>query len=137
MEMWKAIAGFPLYEVSSEGRVRSIGAQVLSKNGAMRFAPPRMIRPSRKRTGYLEAKLFLDGERCFKLVHRLVLTAFVGPCPAGSEACHADGVRDNNRVENLRWDTRKGNHADRYGHGTIVRLFGAANPNSKLYRRAA
>jgi hypothetical protein len=52
-------------------------------------------------------------------LHRLILLAFVGPCPPGKECCHYDGDPANNRLENLRWDTRKSNAADRTRHGTM------------------
>lgn len=52
-------------------------------------------------------------------VARLVLQAFVGPCPPGMEACHfPDRDPTNNRIENLRWDTAAENYADRVVHGT-------------------
>lgn len=51
-------------------------------------------------------------------VHHLILQTFIGPRPSGMEACHYDGNGLNNRVENLRWDTRKNNHADKKRHGT-------------------
>jgi hypothetical protein len=54
-------------------------------------------------------------------VHRLVLTAFVGPCPIGMEGCHRDGDKANNRLSNLRWGTPKSNSEDRVRHGTQVR----------------
>lgn len=52
------------------------------------------------------------------IVHRAVLSAFVGDCP-GAHACHNDGDPRNCSLENLRWDTAKGNHADRWEHGTM------------------
>lgn len=63
-------------------------------------------------------------------VHRLVLEAFVGPCPPGMEACHNDGNPANNALTNLRWDTRQANAADRSLHGTAPK--GEARKNSKL-----
>ena len=53
-------------------------------------------------------------------VHRIVLAAFVGPCPDGMEGCHNDGNPANNRIENLRWDTHVSNMADKTTHGTIA-----------------
>lgn len=63
-------------------------------------------------------------------VHRLVLLAFVGPCPEGMEACHNDGDSTNNSLSNLRWDTPKNNHADKKKHGTVN--LGEENPSAKL-----
>ena len=54
-----------------------------------------------------------DGTIQSELVHRLILTAFTGPPPQGMEACHWDDIKDNNVLTNLRWDTPKGNAADR------------------------
>jgi len=51
-------------------------------------------------------------------VHRLVLLAFRGPCPPGHQCCHGNGVRTDNCLENLRWDTLSNNQADRKRHGT-------------------
>lgn len=51
-------------------------------------------------------------------VHRLVLEAFIGPCPDGMEACHNDGNGSNNNLSNLRWDTRIANAQDMVSHGT-------------------
>lgn len=55
-------------------------------------------------------------------VHRLVLLAFVGPCPPGMECCHADGDRTNNVLGNLRWDTSFNNHVDRKHHGNAAKV---------------
>lgn len=53
------------------------------------------------------------GKRVSKLVHRIVLEAFVGPCPDGMEGCHGpDSDKSNNRLSNLRWDTRTENNRD-------------------------
>ena len=63
-------------------------------------------------------------------VHRLILEAFHGPCPDGMESCHNNGIRSDNRVINLRWDTRKNNHADKHRHGT--RQVGERHGKAKL-----
>jgi hypothetical protein len=63
-------------------------------------------------------------------VHRLVLCAFLGSPPEKMEACHNDGVRTNNRLSNLRWDTRKANHQDKRKHGTYQE--GTRANNAKL-----
>lgn len=123
-ETWMPVVGFEeFYEVSDEGQVRSI-----PRRDRLGRSQGGKIRSARKdgRTAHLRVDLF-NGERSpsgkrgkahHRLVHRLVLEAFVGPCPEGMEACHWDGDPTNNRLENLRWDTRSENHRDAARHGT-------------------
>lgn len=63
-------------------------------------------------------------------VHRLILEAFVGPCPPTLEACHGDNDRSNNAITNLRWDTRKANTEDRLRAGTSIK--GEKHPKATL-----
>lgn len=72
----------------------------------------RQLRPCPSRTGHLLVGISSGGKRVNMLVHRLVLEAFVGPCPEGMECCHNDGNPANNTPSNLRWDTRQGNVND-------------------------
>lgn len=58
------------------------------------------------------------GKFCWKLAHRLVLEAFVGPCPDGMECRHLNGNPSDNRVENLAWGTHRENMHDKFAHGT-------------------
>jgi hypothetical protein len=64
------------------------------------------------------------------MVHQLVAEAFIGACPEEMEVCHRDGNRANNALSNLRYDTRKNNHADKRLHGT--HLVGDTCPAAKL-----
>ncbi len=53
-------------------------------------------------------------------VHRLVLEAFVGPCPPGQQCRHLNDIPSDNRLENLRWGTPKENGEDRVRNGGAV-----------------
>lgn len=104
IEEWRPIPNSKGYEVSSVGRVRR---------------GKRHLKQWKIKAGYSYiGVMYLDGawKRC--RVHRLVLEAFVGPCPAGMIVCHNNGVRDDNRLENLRYDTAASNVRDMYKHGT-------------------
>lgn len=60
------------------------------------------------------------------MVHHIVLTTFVGPCPEGLECRHLDGVKTNCRLSNLAWGTVTENAEDRKKHrnfGPHVRLY--------------
>ncbi len=55
------------------------------------------------------------------LTHRLVLFAFVGPCPEGMECRHLDGDRSNANLTNLCWGTHEENASDTIRHGRVPR----------------
>jgi hypothetical protein len=76
-----------------------------------------VLKPDSK-AGYARVDLMLSGgAKAKKLVHVLVLEAFEGPCPAGMECRHYNGVRGDNRWPvNLRWGTKSENAADRRRH---------------------
>jgi len=63
-------------------------------------------------------------------IHRLVLETFVGPCPEGMECCHSNGIRNDNRLNNLRWGTKKENGKDKINHNNSLK--GELNHFAKL-----
>ena len=110
-ETWKPVVGFEgLYEVSDLGRVRSL----------LRVRP-KILQPGVGRGGYQIVSLYRRGTKKSKTVHALVLGSFVGPRKIGFECCHNNGVRNDNRLINLRYDTTAGNQRDRVPHGTSNR----------------
>jgi hypothetical protein len=114
-EHFRPIEGYPGYRVSRSGEIESSWtrhgrAVVLTET----WLP---LRPARRRWGHLTVNLSRDGKKTCRFVHRLVLEAFVGPCPAGLICCHNDGDPSNNDVANLRWDTHKANSDDMLKHG--------------------
>lgn len=120
-ETWLPVPGYEgRYEVSSLGGIRSLGWM---RHDGRHPIKPRVLTPfvDVTSTGYLYANLCIDGRAKKIAVHTLVLLAFVGPRPAGTVCCHGDGNRANPRLENLRWDTYKGNSADSIRHGTSAR----------------
>lgn len=127
IEIWKAIVGYPHYEVSNIGRVRST-----------RTGKTRILRLTKKQDKnrpcpiYLIASLITPtGDKKKKRVHRLVLEAFVGPAPSDKpHGCHIDGNSMNNWLPNLKWASAVSNEADKELHGT--KLFGTAIHNAKL-----
>ena len=129
IEEWRAIPGFiDRYEVSSRGQVRAW--RVLKSKGGAREA--RRMRGSTSR-GYRTVNLQDSwGNRRTLFVHKAVLLAFVGPRPLGHECRHLNGVRDDNRVENLAWGTPRENCEDKRAHGTLPE--GTDVSGSKLLR---
>jgi hypothetical protein len=79
----------------------------------------RKQRPNR--FGYMSVDLSKGGTLRTFHTHRLVVSAFIGAIPQGMDVCHNDGDPANNRLSNLRVDTRSGNVADMEKHGTKLR----------------
>ena len=120
IETWAPVPGYEdWYEVSDLGRVRSLDRVVyMFKNDRPLRKLGRILTPHPTlRAGHLVLGLSRDNHRWRVSVHRLVLLAFVGPCPPGMEACHGNGIPTDNRLENLRWDTQSANMLDRVAHG--------------------
>ncbi len=119
-----AFIGFPNYRVGTDGSVWSCAK---NKNVWKRLAD----RPDSK--NHLYASLSHKGKNRQIHVGRLVLLAFVGEPPPGTECCHGpDQNPHNNCLSNLRWDTHKKNMEDRTAQGRTARLVGEDNPAAVL-----
>lgn len=119
-ERWRKVPGHPGYEVSDQGRVRSLDREVWSRRSGgrlyRRFYRGKMLSPRLNTDGYrvvTMGNLWRDAR-----VPCLVLLAFRGPPPRGMEACHRDGVKSDDRLSNLKYDTHRNNLRDRAEHGT-------------------
>lgn len=118
-EEWRPIPGCDgRYEVSNLGRVRSRPRTTPGRwDTPMHFAG-RVLAQESVVGGYLRVGMRYGGRRHRELVHRLVLLAFVGPCPEGMEARHVDGNPTHNHVSNLAWGTHSENTYDQVSAGT-------------------
>ena len=114
IENWKPVVGYEgLYEVSDLGRMWSL--ERVNTRGYHRSG--QYLTPYLDEVGRPRVTLTSGTIRRTRHIHQLVLSAFVGPCPIGMEGCHNDGDAANNRLSNLRWDTRSENQRDRTRHG--------------------
>lgn len=113
-ENWRPVPGYSAYEVSDLGRVRSVSR--IDAAGKRRRGRMRSL--TTMHSGHLSVTLRGEEGRRRFLVHHLVLMAFVGPRPVGMEACHWNDKPSDNRLVNLRWDTRSANQLDSVRNGT-------------------
>lgn len=131
---FKAAVGFPGYCVGDNGSVWTqwVRKRLGHGKGYTSFISDcwRERHPCPDTDGYPILGLYKDGKRHTCAVHKLVLTAFRGPRPKGLVACHNNGIRDDNRLGNLRWDTPASNYRDRDIHGNTAR--GEKSGNAKL-----
>lgn len=109
IEVYKTIEDYPNYEVSNFGSVRNI------KTG-------RVLRPSTYESGYQCVGLYLNGIQKYHLTHRLVASTFI-PNPEHKRTVnHINGIKTDNRVENLEWATDSENIKHAYKTGLNSRI---------------
>lgn len=111
-ERWLPVVGWEdLYEVSDLGRVRSLPRRGIANPN--RWYGGKILKPQPVNDqGHLCVSLSLGGVQQKALVHRLVMAAFVGPCPEGEEVRHLDGDPSDNRRIRLAYGTRQQNMLD-------------------------
>lgn len=127
MERWLPIPGYEgIYEVSDLGRVKRLaGTKLCAKDRILRTWIAR---------GYPHLTLNTEKRRHHFDIHRLVMLAFVGPCPEGHNVNHKDALKDNPRLTNLEYVTYSGNmqHAKAMGLMNPADFRGVKNPRAIL-----
>lgn len=126
MEEWRDIRGFPGYQVSNQGRVRSFWRKKHYPSGYGTYNymsdVPILMSTSDDGNGYRKLMLYSkdNGRKC-KKIHRLVAEAFI-PCNIDGDVT-VDHIRSgpvgklDNSVSNLRWVSRKENIQKAYADG--------------------
>lgn len=122
MERWQPIPGCD-YEASTCGRIRRV-------TGGQGAIAGRVLAGMRTNNGYRTVQITKGGVRKTRHIHRLVAEAFHGPCPKGYHVNHKDGVKSNNRPDNLEYVSRSENMQHAYETG--LNPLGSDRPNSKL-----
>lgn len=131
-EKWLAVKGFESnYSISSLGRCRSISKWINSKNQSIAFKAGRILKPKTSKTGYLQLCLCVDNKRTHISVHRLVALAFLPNPNNYPQVNHINGIKTDNRIENLEWCTAYDNIMHALETGLNVMPTGAAHPHSK------
>lgn len=123
LEEWRPVVGYEgLYVVSNLGKVMSLSRRVANNwPGSTRVIKGKTLKPTKFQNGYYFVSLGKEGVLTKRTVHSVVAEAFIGPRPERMDICHNNGDRSDNRLSNLRYDTRKGNFEDTLHHGTKLR----------------
>ena len=115
-EMWKDIKGFEdRYQISSEGRVRSLARKFIDNSGRWQNIKERILKLKTDKDGYKVIGIRDDsGKQKYFRVHRLVCEAFIPNPDDKPQVNHIDEDKSNNRICNLEWCTCTENN----NHGT-------------------
>lgn len=127
-EKWGIIEDFPGYLVSSLGRIKSVGRKVPHKNHFVNVKE--IIKKQRlDHNGYPVVSLCIKTKYKSKLVHRLVAKAFINNELSKPYVNHINGVKTDNRVDNLEWVTNSENLLHAY------RVLKIKLPESKVKKK--
>lgn len=116
--VYRDIQGFPGYRVGDDGSVWSSKIRPPREPCDGAWSKLRPV-PTGRHGRHLSIAFAGPRPRKRRYVHQLVLESFVGPRPSEMQACHNNGDGHDNRLANLRWDTRSANTADAMRHGTV------------------
>lgn len=109
-ECWKDISGYPGYQVSDQGRVRTHEKVTWTELHGKRHWKDRILKQKVCKDKCCRVSLWKDGEENSILVHRLVANEFIDKkIDTDLTVNHIDGNRLNNHVDNLEWVTRAKN----------------------------
>lgn len=123
-EMWEDIEGYEgTYQVSNQGRVRSLDRHIIYNTGVKRFHKGKILTPEIDRYGYERVDLRESGKHNKQFVHRIVAKAFIPNPEEHPVINHKNEQPTDNRVSNLEWCTVEYNH----GYGNARKKNGDAN----------
>ncbi len=124
--IWRAHPVYSAYELSSDGRIRSVDRVVLVRgseyHGGVEWYKPLKGRELKQHVavnGYMRCRISVDGKSVDVRIHRLVCETFHGlPTAAAPDVRHLNGIQTDNRADNLCWGTKSENMLDKQRHGT-------------------
>lgn len=117
MEIFKSVDGYEgVYEVSNLGNVKSLKTNKILKGSF---------------DSQLYRRVCFIGNKHYR-IHRLVAIAFINNSENKPQINHINGIKDDNRVENLEWCTGLENMQHAYNNNLVPLMKGEKNGRSKL-----
>ncbi len=134
-EEWKDVSGYEgLYQISNKGRVKSLSRAVKYPDGSVHIFKEKMLKPGLSR-GYYLVPLMKNKIPSTVSIHRLIAKVFVSNPENKPQVNHKNGVKTDNRIENLEWVTNKENVQHAVDTGLKISVKGQDVGLSKLTDR--
>lgn len=132
MEIWKEIDGYNgVYFVSNLGQVKSIDHYCSNRTGSGKQTG-RVFKIQVSYKGYLRVALSKNKKKFHTSVHRLIAKAFIPNPENKPQVNHINGIKSDNRIENLEWCTNGENMTHAFKNNLVNLNYGEKHHNSKL-----
>ena len=103
-ELWLPINGYEgLYSISSLGRVKSFDRVLITRGGGTYVKKGRILKGAFTTKGYMFVTLAVNKRNKIHSIHRMVAAAFIENPQKLPQVNHKDGVKTNNKADNLEW----------------------------------
>lgn len=142
-EIWHSVPNYEgLYEASNFGRVKSLGKTYVQhfKNKDTTYTSlPKILSLHYDKNGYLRCTLNKNGKGIMMPVHRIIGFTFLGIPEKNMQINHKNGIKDDNRIENLEWVTPKENTVHAHSTGLcgingVSKQVACVNDNGQILR---
>jgi len=131
-EIWRDVPDFDgLYEWSDLGRIKSLPKRVRRKAGSFIVTKPKILKQKTGRE-YVSVNLYAEEKPYTLEIHRIMAIAYYPNPENKPEVNHKNGIKRDNRLVNLEWNTRSENAKHMHDNGLIEKKTGENNHFSKL-----
>ncbi len=115
-EKWKVIPDYPDYAASNQGKIMRVTDSKMYRGGYRSYAG-KILKPSFDKDGYCLICLSRNKKQKSYRLSRLVALCFFGVCPPNKEVNHKNGIKTDNKINNLEYVTTQENVKHAYEIG--------------------
>lgn len=108
-EVWKQVEDYPDYYISNLGRLKSIDRYIVDSLGRKTKRKGKLIKLHKSHKGYLRVKMINGDKHITTSIHRIMAKAFIPNPENKPQVNHINGIKTDNRIENLEWCTNQEN----------------------------